>query len=64
VQPGQACSYKLGHSVFVRGRERAKTTLGAKYNIKDYHEAVLNCGPVPLDILESMIAGYVKTAKG
>lgn len=60
VTPGQACSYKLGHSVFVRGRERAKTALGPRYNIKDYHEAVLNCGRVPLDILEGVIDGYVK----
>ena len=63
VQPGQACSYKLGHSVFVRGRERAKTTLGAHYDIKNYHDAVLNCGRVPLDILEGVIDGYIKTAK-
>ena len=63
VQPGQACSYKLGHSVFVRGRERAKTALGPRYNIKDYHEAVLNCGRVPLDILEGVIDTCIKTTK-
>jgi len=64
VQPGQACSYKLGHSVISEGRERAKTALGAKFDIKDYHDAVLNCGRVPLDILEGVIEGYVKTGVG
>jgi uncharacterized protein (DUF885 family) len=63
VQPGQACSYKLGHSVFVGGRERAKKELGARFNIMDFHDAALNCGRVPLDILESVLNGYIREAK-
>lgn len=63
VTPGQACSYKIGHSVFVNGRERARTTLGARYDIKDFHEAVLNCGRVPLDILDGVIDQYIKDAQ-
>jgi uncharacterized protein (DUF885 family) len=63
VTPGQACSYKLGHSVFVAGRERAKKKLGAHFNIMDFHDAALNCGRVPLDILETVLDGYVKQAK-
>ena len=63
VSPGQACSYKLGHSVFTGGRARAKQTLGPRYNIMDFHEAVLNCGRVPLDILDGVIDGYIKTTK-
>ena len=64
MQPGQACSYKLGQSVIVAGRDRAKVTLRKRFHIKDYHGAVLNCGRVPLEILEGVIDGYVKTAKG
>jgi uncharacterized protein (DUF885 family) len=52
--PGQACSYKLGHTVFTGVRAKAKAELGAKFDIKDFHEAVLNCGRVPLDILQSV----------
>jgi uncharacterized protein (DUF885 family) len=52
--PGQACSYKLGHTVFVDLRERAKTALGPKFDIKDYHDAVLGCGRTPLDILKGV----------
>ena len=64
AQPGQACSYKIGHTVFVRGRERAKAALGARYDIKAYHDAVLGCGRVPLDILNGVIDGYIVGAKG
>jgi len=51
--PGQACSYKLGHSVFVRLRDKAKAALGARFDIKAFHDAVLGTGRVPLDILEA-----------
>jgi uncharacterized protein (DUF885 family) len=51
--PGQACSYKLGHSVFVRLRDHAKAALGGRFDIKAFHDAVLGIGRVPLDILEA-----------
>ena len=52
ANPGQACSYKLGHSVFVKLRDTAQAKLGSKYDIKDFHEAVLAHGRLPLDVLE------------
>ncbi|OYY91274.1 MAG: Tat pathway signal protein [Sphingomonas sp. 28-66-16] len=52
--PGQACSYKLGHATFVTLRAKAEKALGAKYDIKDFHEAVLGSGRVPLEILEQV----------
>jgi uncharacterized protein (DUF885 family) len=61
--PGQACSYKLGHSVWVNGRARAKAALGSRYDIKEFHAAGLNCGRVPLDILDSVIDTYIRDAK-
>jgi uncharacterized protein (DUF885 family) len=61
--PGQACSYKLGHTVWTRGRERAKTALGAKYDIKDFHEAGLGCGRVPLDVLDGVIDRFIAARK-
>ncbi|MEI9991893.1 MAG: DUF885 family protein [Rhizomicrobium sp.] len=57
--PGQACSYKLGHTVWTKARERAKAALGAKYDIKDFHEAGLDCGRVPLDVLDGVIDRYI-----
>ncbi len=63
VTVGQACSYKLGHTVWTKARERAKTALGARYDIKDFHEAGLNCGRVPLDVLDGVIDRYIAAAK-
>src|SRR5262249_31625621 len=63
AHPGQACSYKIGHTVFVRGRERAKAALGPRFDIKDYHEAVLGCGRVPLAVLDGVIDGWIAAAK-
>ncbi|HEX2592489.1 MAG TPA: DUF885 family protein [Rhizomicrobium sp.] len=57
--PGQACSYKLGHTVWVRARERTKAALGARYDIKDFHEAGLGSGRVPLDVLDGVIDAYI-----
>lgn len=64
VSPGQACSYKIGHTVWVSARARTKKALGAKYNIKDFHDAGLNAGRVPLDVLDGVIDRYIASAKG
>lgn len=53
VTPGQACSYKLGHSVFTDLRAKAKAALGRRFDIKAFHDAVLGTGRVPLDILKT-----------
>jgi uncharacterized protein (DUF885 family) len=49
--PGQACSYKLGHTVFTDLRSQAKARLGPRFDIKAFHDAVLGYGRTPLDIL-------------
>jgi len=51
---GQACSYKVGHTAWVRARDEAKKTLGPKFDIKHFHE-VLREGAMPLSILERRI---------
>lgn len=54
TQAGQACSYKLGHISWLRARDNAKKILGAKYDVKQFHE-VLRDGAVPLTILERLV---------
>ena len=61
--PGQACSYKIGHTVWTRARQRAIAALGARYDIKDFHEAGLACGRVPLDVLDDVIDGWIAGQK-
>lgn len=52
--PGQACSYKLGHTVFTGLRTKAKQALGPRFDLKAFHAAVLGSGRVPLDILQQV----------
>ncbi|MES2288853.1 MAG: DUF885 family protein [Pseudomonadota bacterium] len=61
TQIGQACSYKMGHIAWTRARETAQKTLGAKFDIKQFHE-VLKEGAMPLTILEKRIAERTKEA--
>ncbi len=51
---GQACSYKVGHTAWMRARAEAQKTLGPKFNLKQFHE-VLREGAMPLSILERRI---------
>lgn len=51
VWPGQACSYKIGHMSWVKARERAKAIQGAKFDLRQFHEVLLE-GALPLTILE------------
>jgi uncharacterized protein (DUF885 family) len=52
VWPGQASSYKVGHTTWVKLREDAKRRLGDRFDIKGFHDAGLNLGGVPLTVLE------------
>ena len=61
--PGQACSYKLGHTVFVNLRAKAKAAMGPRFDIKAFHDAVLNCGRVPLDILQQVGDGWIASSR-
>nr|WP_313521457.1 DUF885 family protein [Brevundimonas diminuta] len=52
VWPGQASSYKVGHTTWVRLREDAKKRLGSRFDIKGFHDTGLSLGGVPLTVLE------------
>ena len=54
TQAGQACSYKVGHMAWARARAEAQKRLGAKFDLKQFHE-VLKDGAMPLTILERRI---------
>ena len=56
VWPGQACSYKLGHTMIVNLRNKAKAALGGRFDIKEFHEAILGTGRVPLAEAQRAIA--------
>ena len=57
--PGQACSYKIGHTMWNKLRDEAKAKLGAKFDIKEFHHAGLTAGAMPLDVLSRVIGDYI-----
>jgi len=59
ASPGQANSYKVGHTVWVKVREEAKKKLGPKFDLKAYHDAVLLSGAMPLTVLERHVQEWV-----
>jgi uncharacterized protein (DUF885 family) len=56
IWPGQACSYKIGHTEWVRLREEAKARAGSKFDIKLFHD-ILRQGGMPLVVLQSVVEG-------
>lgn len=61
--PGQALAYKMGQLTIRKLREQAKTELGAKFDIKAFHDEVLNGGAMPLDLLEERVNAWIKAHK-
>ena len=59
VNPGQACSYKMGQTVIAALRAEAEQTLGAKFDIKRFHDTLLLSGAVPLEVLKRMVHDWM-----
>ncbi|MBI1406684.1 MAG: DUF885 family protein [Caulobacter sp.] len=57
--PGQATSYMVGQQKILMLRDKAKAALGAKFDIRAYHDAVLKDGALPLDVLEQQVDVYI-----
>jgi uncharacterized protein (DUF885 family) len=59
--PGQATAYKVGQLKMLELRDRARATLGPKFNLKDFHTVVLESGAVPLTVLEQLVDEWIAT---
>jgi uncharacterized protein (DUF885 family) len=57
--PGQALSYYLGEMAIKKARAKAEEALGPKFNIRAFHDAVLQLGSVPLPLLEARIDRFI-----
>jgi uncharacterized protein (DUF885 family) len=62
VNPGQACSYMIGELKILDLRDKARKALGDKFNIREFHNAVLGSGTVPLVLLEKQVDAHLGTA--
>ena len=61
--PGQALAYKLGELKIRELRAKAEKELGPAFDLKRFHDAVLEQGAVPLDVLETQIADLIRSEK-
>jgi uncharacterized protein (DUF885 family) len=63
VWPGQALAYKIGQLKFKQLRELAKNELGAKFDVRSFHDHLLDHGAVPLDLLEKQVREWIEAVK-
>ncbi len=63
VYPGQACSYMIGQLKYIELRDRARSALGARFSMREYHNVVLRTGSVPMELMESRIDAYIASTK-
>ena len=63
VNPGQALAYKVGMLKILELREKTKSALGARFDIREFHDEVLKNGAMPLTLLERQIDAYVESKK-
>ncbi|MEO8216703.1 MAG: DUF885 domain-containing protein [Acidobacteriota bacterium] len=60
VWPGQALAYKVGELKIRELRRRAESALGSGFDIRRFHDAVLEAGPLPLSMLEARIGSWIE----
>jgi uncharacterized protein (DUF885 family) len=61
--PSQALAYKIGQRKILELREKAKSELGAKFDIRAFHDQVIDAGALPLDVLEQRIDAWIGAQK-
>jgi uncharacterized protein (DUF885 family) len=61
--PGQALAYKMGQLTILKLRDEAKAQLGDKFDIKAFHDELLNGGAMPLDLLQERVENWIKQQK-
>jgi len=61
--PAQALAYKLGQLEILKLRDRAQAELGSKYDIRAFHDEILNGGALPLDVLDARVTAWIIAQK-
>ncbi|HEX7157463.1 MAG TPA: DUF885 domain-containing protein [Edaphobacter sp.] len=62
--PGQALGYKMGQLKILELRQKAEKELGPRFDIKAFHDVVLDSGALPMDVLEQQVDQWIATQKG
>jgi uncharacterized protein (DUF885 family) len=61
--PSQALAYKIGQLKILELRDRAKKALGDKFDIRAFHDQVIDAGALPLDVLDERINTWIAGQK-
>jgi uncharacterized protein (DUF885 family) len=61
--PGQALAYKMGQLEILKLRELAKNELGTRFDIRAFHDEILNGGALPLDVMDTRVTAWIATQK-
>ncbi|MCW9016530.1 MAG: DUF885 domain-containing protein, partial [Kangiellaceae bacterium] len=61
--PGQALSYKLGEIKIRELRSKAEESLGDKFDVRKFHDAILKNGSIPLGVLEQQINQFIESSR-
>jgi uncharacterized protein (DUF885 family) len=61
--PAQALGYKLGQLEILRLRGKAQKELGSRYDVRAFHDEILNGGALPLDVLEERVGNWIEAQK-
>jgi len=61
--PGQALGYKMGQLKLLELRQKAQTALGPKFDLKAFHDVVLDSGALPMDLLEKQVDAWIAAQK-
>src|ERR1035438_9712420 len=59
--PGQALAYKIGQLKILELRDRAQKALGPKFDLKAFHDQVVDSGALPLDVLDQRITAWIQS---
>jgi uncharacterized protein (DUF885 family) len=63
VLPGQACAYKIGELKILKLREKAREALGDRFSLPVFHTTILECGAVPLTMLEEIVNAWIEETR-
>ena len=57
--PGQACGYKIGHTEINRMRDKARTVLGPRFDVRLFNDLLVQTGSVPMDVLSDTVDRWI-----